>query len=109
MPIASLVNRYRPQGVLNVKSSELSSSSGSHQYLLHASKEMKLSGYEIRFPSSSTVIAFVQVHLCEFWGTLLAAELPSRKKDGPRKRKPVRELLIFEHPVFTDERSNLIG
>lgn len=41
-------------------------------------------------------------------GTLLAAELRSRKKDGPRKRKPVRELLIFEYPVFTDERSNLI-
>ena len=43
------------------------------------------------------------------WGTPLAAEPPSRKKNGPSERKPARELLIFEYPAFADERSDLIG
>ena len=29
--------------------------------------------------------------------------------NGPRKNEPVRELLIFQYPTFTDEHSNLFG
>jgi len=31
------------------------------------------------------------------------------EKNGARKSEPARELLIFEFPVFADERSDPIG
>ena len=31
------------------------------------------------------------------------------EKNGARKSEPTRELLIFEFPVFADERSDPIG
>ena len=55
MPKGSLVNRYRPQGVLNVKSFELSSSTGSCQYPLQASRDMKLLTTDSLLATSSTV------------------------------------------------------
>ena len=29
--------------------------------------------------------------------------------NGPRKNEPVRELLIFQYPTFTDQHSDLFG